>query len=231
MKKLSYAIKMLKQRGIIFFWIYFFESIWFDLRHRTSTFARVPKEDQAIDDASPDAQDGLLYVASFSSVTRRTVEIVANILGPVRFGETQFIDLGSGKGKALLVFAKFFGNQVNRPALGIEYDPSLAALAEQNIARCTFALGRVEVRVDSAQNVLSYVTSSCPVIYLYNSFQGDTLRLVLSNLAHLQHVLIYVDPVERAMLQEFGYKIVSSNIGTYNADTWLIAHSSNLDLT
>lgn len=229
MKKLSYAIRIMRQRGIGFFWIYFWESIWFDLRHGTSTFARVPKEEQAIDDSSSDAQNGLLYVASFSSVIRRTVEIAATQLGPERFAASQFVDLGSGKGKALLVFAKFFGDKVRAPALGIEYDPVLAALSERNVARCAFARGRVQVHADTAQKGLAHIASDCPVIYLYNSFQGDTLRSVLGVLAGMPHVLIYVDPVENGMLNEFGYVRVTSNSGRYNADTWLVARSSALE--
>lgn len=229
MKKLQYLIKILHERGLVFLWIYFREAIWFDLRNSVSTFARVSKEDQAIDGSSADAQDGLLYVASFSSVICCTVEIAARILGPALFAETQFVDLGSGKGKALLVFAKFFGGRVHAPALGIEYDPVLAELADRNIARCAFARGRVQVHADTAQNALAYVTSPCPVIYLYNSFQGDTLRSVLGVLSSIEHVLIYVDPVEREMLHDFSYTVLAENTGRYNADTWLVARSLNLE--
>lgn len=225
MSKISYIIKILRERGLGFFWTYFSESIWFDIRHGTKTFARVPKDEQTIKSTASEADNGLLYVASFTSVTRDTVKLAEDILGPERFNEAQFIDMGCGKGKALLVFAKFFGNQHKHSALGIEYDPELTKLAEKNTEACDFAKNKVHVFTDSAVNVLDYAKSETLIIYLYNSFQGETLRSVLKVLSGTPHVLIYVDPAEKHVLSDYGYEIYKENSGRYNADTWLVASS------
>ena len=227
MNKLFYAITMLRKRGVGFLWTYFKESIWFDLRYGTRTFARVPKDEQLIAGNATEADEGLLYVASFTSVTRKTVSNARDILGEKRFSQAQFFDLGCGKGKALLVFAKLFGKGQMHQAVGIEYDPDLAALAQRNILKCGFAKDRVRVVTDSAVNLRSYADADNLVVYLYNSFQGETLKSVLDVLREVPHVLIYVDPAEKHRLADYGYKIHEENNGRYNADTWLVASSNN----
>jgi SAM-dependent methyltransferase len=225
MRKLVYAVKMLRERGIGFFWTYFVESVWFDLRHGTRTFARVPKDEQAINGSNTEVDEGLLYVASFTSVTRKTVALARKILGPARFSQAQFFDLGCGKGKALLVFAELYGAKQAHSAIGVEYDPDLTKRAIENIEKCDFAKGRVDVFTDSAVNLREYAQSQTLVIYLYNSFQGETLRSVLDVLRDIPHVLIYVDPAEREVLSEYDYQFHYDAKGRYNADTWLVASS------
>ncbi len=228
MNKLSYALKTLRQRGIGFLWTYFKESIWFDLRYGTRTFARVPKNEQAIAGSTAEADEGLLYVASFTSVTRKTVSHARDILGEAQFNDAQFFDLGCGKGKALLVFAKLFGKDQAHPAVGIEYDPDLAALASRNVLKCGSAKDRVRVVTDSAVHLRNYADADTLVVYLYNSFQGETLKSVLDVLGEVPHVLIYIDPAEEHRLADYGYLIHQVNTGRYNADTWLVA-SSKID--
>lgn len=225
LNKLVYTIKVLRQRGLTFFWIYFRESIWFDIRHGTSTFSRVPKGEQNIQSSDGEKDNGLLYVASFTSVTRQTTQIAAEILGHDRFAQTQFFDLGCGKGKALMVYARQHGSIAKHPAIGIEYDPSLADLARQNVAKFGLTNDKVNIITDSAANIRSYVKTDTAIIYLYNSFQGETLRATLDSLQGLPHILIYVDPAERDILRSYGYITVKENAGRYNADTWLVAKS------
>ena len=223
--KIRYIFKVIRERGIGFFWTYFRESVWFDLRHGTSTSTRVPKDEQTIESSDKEANNGLLYVASFTSVTRDTVSYVRSILSSDKFANAQFVDLGCGKGKALLVFVKLFGASRELPALGIEYDTNLAELARQNVVKCGFAKDRIKVITDSAVNVLNHTQSDMLIVYLYNSFQGETLRLVLDALANTPHVLIYVDPAEESALAGYDYNIIQRNKGSYNADTWLVASS------
>lgn len=225
MKQILYAVQMLRERGAGFFITYFKESIWFDLRHGTRTFSRVTKDEQLIQSNTKEATEGLLYVASFTSVTRKTVAHARDILGSERFARAQFFDLGCGKGKALLVFAKIFGARLTYPAVGIEYDHSLAALATRNIEKCQFAKDKIEIYADSAVNVPNYIKSDTLIIYLYNSFQGETLRAVLETLRSTPHILIYVDPAEQDILPKYGYTVHKKNNGRYNADTWLVASS------
>lgn len=221
---ISYALKVVRQRGLKFLLVYFRESVLFDLRHGTSTSARVPKTEQnTTANAAVDKEDGLLYVASFTSVTLRSVDVAIRLLGRERFSDSQFFDLGCGKGKALLVHALRKDIRQNHPSIGIEYDPALAEIARDNLRKCDIPTNKVTVATDSATNFTNYVSAETLVVYIYNSFQGATLRKVLTELAPFPHVLIYVDPAEREVLPQFGYVIHEDVKGSYNADTWLVA--------
>ena len=227
--KLFYALKVARTRGVGFFYTYFRESLWFDLRHGTQTSSRVPKDQQMIDGSTAEAGNGLLYVASFTSVTARSLEVARDVLGPERFAAAQFLDLGCGKGKALLVYALGPGAGSTHAPVGIEYDPALAETARENARKCGFGDDEISIVADSATKVRDYVRSDVLIVYLYNSFQGETLKAVLGELAAHPHVLIYVDPAEKHVLPAFGYTIRFETRGKYNADTWLVASAPLLD--
>ena len=226
-KRILYVLKAVSQRGIVFLFRYFYESYLFDIKYGTKTSARVTKEDQSIASTEVEQENGLLYVASFTSVTKTTVSLAKEILGDARFSKAQFLDLGCGKGKALLVHALHHGKDQEKPALGIEYDQDLAIIARDNIKKCDIEDERVRVIADSAVNLKEYISSKELIVYLYNSFQGETLKKVFVELSKIPHILIYVDPAERFLLDKYGYSVIHDHIGKYHADTWLIA-SSNL---
>lgn len=215
-----HILRSLLKRGPRFLLLYFRESLLFDLQNGTNTHLRVPKPEV---DGSVERQDGVLYVASLTNVVRNTLRIARKHLGEARFNEAQFLDLGCGKGKAVLVYAKEFAPPKGPVALGIEYDQALCAIAWKNLELMPSARIRAKVHCDSALNLDAYVTGGPLIVYLYNSFQGETLRAVLALLAKHEHVLIYVDPAERHVLQAYGYTEISSHEGRYNASTWVVA--------
>jgi SAM-dependent methyltransferase len=225
---LRHAVRAIRQRGIRFLVVYFRESKWFDLWHGTTTSARVTKDRQKIAAADAERSNGLLYVASFTSVVLRSIEVARRLLGEARAAEAQFLDLGCGKGKTLLVYALGPGLNAKHASVGIEYDPALAEEARRNLRTCKIAENKVVIATDSATNLRQYVTAEVLVVYIYNSFQGETLRSVLKALKAYPHVLIYVDPAERQVLPGLGYTICEDVKGKYNADTWLVA-TSGLD--
>ena len=227
--QLFYGLKVMHKRGLGFFYTYFRESIWFDLKHRTKTSSRVPKDQQLITSSGAEVDNGLLYVASFTSVTDQSLEIAQKLLGDEKFINAQFIDLGCGKGKALLVYAMRLGKTRTHVPVGIEYDSTLAEMAKANVIKCGFRPEEVLVVADSATEVCDYISSDVLIIYLYNSFQGETLKTVLRELASYPHILIYVDPAEKHVLQNFDYTVQFETQGKYNANTWLVATSPLVD--
>ena len=128
-----------------------------------------------------------------------------------------------------MVYSIFFRHSSNYPAIGIEYDSDLCALARQNIAKNQSSKDKIQIINDSAINSREYLSADSAIVYLYNSFQGETFTSTLSSLQSIPHVLIYVDPAMRNILGEYGYRIVEDHQGKYNADTWLVACSSSLD--
>lgn len=218
---LVYIIKVLVRRGPGFILLYLRESLAFDILHGTNTHLRVPKAAQA--GIGSEYEDGVLYVASLTSVVRDALVAAENLLGVERFREAQFFDLGCGKGKALLIYAMEYGGQARHPAVGIEYERALCEVASKNIRKLKPAAGRAEVHCDSALHIEQYIRSRFLVVYLYNPFQGETLHAVLQTIARYPHVLLYVDPVQKDILPQHGYQIRVSHQGRHHATTWLVA--------
>ena len=225
-----FIFEVIRKRGLRFFWDYFREIVWFDLCFGTFTSLRVTKNDQSIDSNDVERENGVLYVASFTSVTKKTLEVAKNTLGEQHMRSAQFFDLGCGKGKALLVYAHEFPES-HHAAVGVEYDLNLADHARSNVRKVWFARGRVQIVTDSAINFRKYLTGNTAVIYLYNPFCGETFVSTLSALQGLPHLLIYVDPAEREKLGDFGYVIIAEHVGRYNADTWIVAWSIDMKET
>ncbi|MEL7185897.1 MAG: class I SAM-dependent methyltransferase [Pseudomonadota bacterium] len=225
---ITYSITAIRRRGIAFLWTYFIESIWFDWKNKTNTSVRVPKSDQVVEGSGSEQDDGLLYVASFTSVVKNSVQAAKTYIGSSTFERTQFVDLGCGKGKTLLQFALHERAGNSHPAIGIEYDGALADIARQNVRKCKLE-DSVVIHTASALDVCDFLASGTVLFYLYNSFQGETLRQFLSAVEHLPHCLIYVDPVEkRTVVDDFGYVPVKDVVGKYHANTWMLLASKQM---
>lgn len=216
MKKLLYVFQVVRSRGIIFLFDYFRESVLFDLVNGTDTAIRREKNVETVDSQSFD--DGLLYVGSFSSTVRASINAALR-----QSTETPrlFIDVGCGKGKVLMFVEKAYEDTFAR-VLGIEYDNSLVEIARENILKLN--LPKSEVIEASAENLEMYLSEPA-IIYFYNSFQGATFRNCFERIAPLPFLLVYVDPACEPDLVGLGYEVICAEAGRYNADTWSILKS------
>ena len=220
---IKFFLSTVRSRGLLFLFIYFKESVFFDLRFSTDTSFRVTKVKQSESINHKDIDDGLLYVASFSSVLRKTLGYSLSHLISLNLSSSfQFIDLGCGKGKSLIFFGHYFKKYVNFPLLGIEYDSILVDIANANLCKVDSNLKSAVIH-ESATNFLSYTQSQTLIVYIYNSFQGQTLQHVVNLLSSVKVIVIYVDPVEAFRFDSIDcFKKLKSHRGKYNADSWAI---------
>ncbi len=125
----------------------------------------------------------------------------------INFKDFTFIDLGSGKGRTLLMASDYPFRRI----LGVELLPSLNGIAQQNLAhyhsesqKC-FAME--SIRADATTFTLP---EGGLVIYLFNPFPESGLRRALANLrnlidAHPRPVyVVYHNPQLEAVLNETG---------------------------
>lgn len=96
----------------------------------------------------------------------------------IRYEDYAFIDLGCGKGRALLLAAEF----PFRRLAGVEFDPDLAATAEANLARYPATkdrAGEIEVLCEDAA---AYPLPAGPLlVYMYNPFEMPVMERVVAN--------------------------------------------------
>ena len=117
-----------------------------------------------------------------------------------------FLDLGSGKGRAVFLAAQYpFGR-----VIGVELSPELHAVAEQNLRRYDGRLGGTRIELVNA-DVLEYeIPADVTVLFLFNPFGGSVfagaLANVLRSLEEHPRLLrfVYVNPVEEAQVLATG---------------------------
>ena len=132
------------------------DQAFFDLRHKVDTHG----------------------AGDFAPSSARTVRSVIGAL-PIRHEDHVFVDLGSGKGRALLVAGEF----PFKRCLGVERSPRLHEAALGNLRsyrngrrRC----GVIEPRCQDA-TVFEFPEEPC-VIYMFNPFPAPVLERIAENL-------------------------------------------------
>src|SRR5262245_33040441 len=114
------------------------------------------------------------YVATTASLIYEILNSLA--LPPETFA---FVDMGSGKGRALLVASEFAFAKI----VGIELSPHLHRIASENIKRYSPATQRCTTFQLLCMNVVDYVYGREPVVlFLFDPFGRETLRSVIANL-------------------------------------------------
>jgi hypothetical protein len=115
-----------------------------------------------------------------------------------------FVDLGSGKGRALLVASELPFAKV----IGVELSHELHRIAEQNLGRYRSASQRCTMFSLHCMNASEYTFGPEPlVLFLSNPFGRETTRRVLSNLEASvvamprDAYLVYVNPRFEELMQ------------------------------
>jgi len=115
-----------------------------------------------------------------------------------------FVDLGSGKGAALILAAR----HGYRHLVGVELDADLVSVADRNVRALRRRRPDLADRIDLVQqDAAAFEWPHRPtVVYLFNPFGERTLRAVLARLsaslraAPRSVLVVYVNPVLRRLL-------------------------------
>jgi SAM-dependent methyltransferase len=94
---------------------------------------------------------------------------------PLRPAESTFIDLGSGKGRALLLAAEAGFRRV----IGVELLPELHRIAAENVAKFRAAHGAAAIELHCGDARTFAFPSQRTVLFLFNPFPEATLGAVL----------------------------------------------------
>ena len=117
---------------------------------------------------------GVQYQASEPELFREILESV-----PAALSGFTFIDLGSGKGRTLLMASDFSFRRI----VGVEVLAELNAVAEQNIARYRSDLQKCFAIESHAGDAREFEYPAEPIVlYLFNPFPEHVLRQVLAAL-------------------------------------------------
>lgn len=176
------------------------ESVLFDWRNGTDTLKRVSLSHLNIPFASKD--HGAKHDPSPVFVLRKIFRQIGIQSSDV------FVDFGSGKGRSLLVAAEF----PFRRLVGVEFSEDLCQIARENVRRYESrhpGMPPTEIRHADASHVL--VEADWTLLYFFNPFDAQVMRLVLSNVersyrAHPRRIrLLYCYPVCREVFDRCGF--------------------------
>jgi SAM-dependent methyltransferase len=146
----------------------------FDKRYKTDTTGTVPQRDLGISDERA-RRAAVLYVSA-------PVKFEEHVLGTLEidYKDFDFVDLGCGKGRVLLLAAALPFRSVR----GVEISQELCAIARKNL--CIYPSARKQCRkidVECMDAILFPISGQNTVFHFYHPFNTDVLRPVLGNIA------------------------------------------------
>jgi len=127
---------------------------------------------------------------------------------PYNYNQMRFIDLGSGKGDAILMAVNFDFHKI----IGIEFVPELCQVCRKNIQNKLSEEQQQKITILN-KDVVEYTFKDLPtIIFLFNPFDEKILRIVLENINKSidksDVIIIYINPVHINLLYQFNYKKV-----------------------
>lgn len=170
----------------------------FDKAHGTDTSGLIRGENL------PTGHSNDLWSTAYYGISPNLLTHLIDILN-IDHQRFTFLDLGSGKGRALLLASRFHFRRI----LGIELSPQLNATATANIARFSAPWQQcrsIETHTGDATTI-DYPAGPL-VLYLYNPFLPPVLKRCLRNLTRsLTHepreiYLIYINPAPEHLIKK-----------------------------
>lgn len=193
---------MLKKYGIIGSCQLVWNDVLPDLWLGTDTARLAPQQCGA--DGLPIDGRNRYVPATYSAIA----SCFAYVAQHVDFSQCNFVDYGSGKGKALIAASQeSFVNVV-----GIEVNPLLHTVACRNLDRLKCG--------EHVQSKLGDASTYSPgkqdrVLYFFNPFTGDALERCLENIAAISdgitRYIIYINPTEDEVFRRYFVKLDEIN--------------------
>ena len=199
----KYGLKKTVQRIVrsIKIYISLTRDYWFDLKYGTDTKTFVPLESLRID--SHNKTCGVEYQPTRAIPFRKLIRMVNLPFVPK---DIVFVDLGSGKGRALLLAAEFDFKRI----VGIEFSPELCDIARKNVSIYQKKTGNTVPIEIIADDVMNYkFINNENFVYMANPFNSDILmNQVLNNIRDSYFnnprdiILVYYNPVLRDIIEK-----------------------------
>lgn len=144
----------------------------FDQAFGTDTDGIVPLWKLRIE--SPYREQGVRYQASDPDFIRTAIENL-----PIQPEEFVYVDIGSGKGRTLLVASEYPFRRV----IGVEFSPELNVVAAENIRKYQGSKRKCDDVSSVCADAANWeFPADNTMFFLYNPFGEDVLRRVLVNL-------------------------------------------------
>lgn len=141
---------------------------------------------------------GHLYQPSSSIIFEKAMNALS-----FNFQDKVFLDIGSGKGRALILAAEAGFRKV----IGVEYASELNDIAHTNVEKVRDRFPNTEFVLSEGDALEYEIPEEVDVIYLFNPFDEEATRKLLTKVKPTfkqpkQMYLIYVNPVHCNVFQQ-----------------------------
>lgn len=173
----------------------------FDRRHGVSTANIEPLSNFTI------GSENVAHATEYAPTPVRGFWLSVGSLD-VDFRRFSFVDLGSGKGRTVVLAARLPFRSIE----GVEFSRELHELAARNVEASCDARDRDRIKLHHG-DVVDYEFPEHPlVVYLFNPFGPPVLATVLRNLTSSFRrrprpvFVVYMNPVHRALFEARGFR-------------------------
>jgi SAM-dependent methyltransferase len=171
--------------------------LWFDVRHGVQTRGQVR--------SFAGSQPGTAFEHAQPYVASRRKHLHRAIAGlPIDCAQFTFVDIGSGKGKALVIAATLGFRRV----IGVELADDLHRIAVSNAQKLASRNPRASLMEPLRLNAADFVFPADPLLcYMYNPFDRVLVEEVVANIRDSLRqtprpaFIIYVNPVSAEVLR------------------------------
>jgi len=181
----------------------------FDRRFGTDTGGVQSLADQR-DIVGENAKHGLAHIASDPSQFRQIMNTLA-----LPISEYTFVDLGCGKGRALLLAAQFPFKAI----IGVDFVPSFVEAARSNVNVAAAQGLRKDIHVVVGDATQFALPTGAVLIYLFNPFDSPVVRKVATHLraSYLLDprplVVVYANPIRLREFTDCGWQPMATGSG------------------
>lgn len=184
---------------------YFLNTSWFDWRAGLDTAHSVAVAD-LIPGGAPRG-DEVEYLPSWTVTVKKAFAVLRDVLGVPALAHT-FVDVGAGKGKVCVVWAR----ELRHAGLsgvtvrGVDISAKLCQIARENVARAGLSQ---QVGIDEHDAAtLRFDGDERVVLWLFNPFGEVTLGKLLENIRGQVEAIIYCNPVAHDTVVAGGYEVM-----------------------
>lgn len=204
LKGLGRYIQFAKRYGIVRSVRYFRNTSWFDWLTGLDTAHSV-----AVADLNPGGAgrgDEVEYLPSWTVTVKRAFAVLRDVLGIHVLAQT-FIDVGAGKGKVCVLWAR----ELRRTGLpevrvrGIDISAKLCQIARENVVRARLDHQVVIDEIDAV--TLKFSDDERVILWLYNPFGQATLEKLLENIRGQVEAIVYCNPLAHETVLAGGYEV------------------------
>lgn len=217
--------RMYKARGVRLPIAYFLQAHFFDILHGTDTHRWLKHGDYLYEPAN--FEHGYIYMCSWTNELKKNFNRTKYLLGN-DFASYNFLDIGCGKGKSVLVWRQLLKKyKLEQTTIGIEYYSPLVDIARINYMRLFGNPGNFLV-CDATKIDMSQFGDKL-IVYMYNPFDAVVLTHFLRRLQNIPAIIIYNNPVYFNTLVLHGFNLIFSSTGFHPNSESMIFSNHNFD--